>query len=221
MNLKKLFSFWILVFLVAGAITYALTGCTPIVYCKTLFPQLTQTTYVVNATSFTPSGIRYDPSGLPINPELIDRLTDEVENCLMKAYPTGDITAMYQQPDGLACGMTTPKHFTLPVNRGCLTVKIAADWHLSTAEFAGSKQQLLHDVASNTGDCGKGENGPGACFWRAGVQDKVTIVTTPSMFVYKDPLVRIITGCAYPWSSPTMAACMTPTTTALSDGTGP
>lgn len=198
----------------------AFAGCTsgP---CPELFPQLTQTTYDVNATFVTPKGIHYDPSGLPISGELIDRLTDEVESCLTAAYPGGDITDTFQQPDGIACSTGQSHHFTLPVQRCCLTVKVAADWHLSTDTFAGSKQQLLHDVASETGDCGKGEDGPGACYWRAGVQDETTIVTTPSFYVYKDPLVRIITGCAFPWSSPKMTVCMTPTTTALSDGTGP
>ena len=197
----------------------SLAGCAN--YCKQLFPQVTQTNYAVSATMLTPKGIHYDPSGLPINGALIDRLTDEVETCLMAAYPTGLIDSTTGHPDavdGPACG---PSHsFTLPISRGCLTVKIAADWHLSTEVFAGSKQQLLHDIANDAGDCGKGETGSGACFWRAGVQDHVVIVTTPSMWVFKDPLVRIITGCSFPWSSPKLTACMTPTTTALSDGSG-
>ena len=92
---------------------------------------------------------------------------------------------------------------------------------MSQNEFAGSRQQLLHDASSDAGDCGKGENGQGACYWRAGVQDHVVIVTTPSMYLYKDPLVRIITGCAFPWSSPRLTACMRPTTAAMSDGAGP
>lgn len=190
-------------------------------YCKQLFPQITQTTYSVAATLVTPKGVHYDPSGLAINPALVDRLVDEVETCLAKAYPDGWVNTLAgqaQHDDGAACGGS--HHFTLPIARGCLTVKVAADWHLSEDVFAGSKQQLLHDIASEAGDCGKGEGGPGACFWRAGVQDKVTIVTTPSFYVFKDPVVRVVTGCAFPWSSAKLSACMVPTTAALSDGTG-
>lgn len=199
----------------------ALGGCGA-TYCRQLFPQVTQTSYAVAATHTTPKGTHYDPSSLLINPRLIDRQVDEVEACLSAAYPDRFIESTVggrDVVDGAACGRS--HRFTLPIDRGCLWVKVAADWHLSESEFAGSKQQLLHDIASESGDCGKGETGPGACFWRAGVQDKVTIVTTPSFYVFKDPLVRIVTGCALPWSSPRLTACMTPTTTALSDGSNP
>jgi hypothetical protein len=210
-------------FAIACFALLATTSC-GVSYCKQLFPQLTQTTYTVAPSLTTPKGIHYDPSGLAINPALIDRLTDEVEACLTAAFPDGNILSTVGQRDdaldGAACGPS--HHFTLPVSRSCLTVKVAADWHLSTDEFAGSKQQLLHDVALDAGaDCGKNETGPGACYWRAGVQDKVTIVTTPSFYVFKQPLVEILTGCAFPWSSPTLTACMAPTTAPLSDGTGP
>lgn len=200
---------------------FFVAACAPS-YCKQLYPQATQTTYPVNATKTTPKGIRYDDSGLPINPTLIDRLTDEVETCLTKAYPDGWINTLAGQEnhdDGAACGRS--HRFTLPVSRSCLTVKIAADWHKSSSEFAGTFQQLLHDISSNAGpDCGKNEIGPGACYWRAGIQNNVVIVTTPSFFVYKQPLVEIITGCSFPWSSSKLSACMAPTTDAMSDGTG-
>jgi hypothetical protein len=199
-----------------------LVGCAA-PYCKQLFPYNTQTSYSVSATLTTPKGIHYDPSGLPIRAALIDRLTDEVEKCLTETYPDGNILSTVGQRDavrdGAACGPS--HHFTLPVTRSCLTVKVASDSHLSTNEFNGSRQQLLHDVASEVGDCGKGETGPGFCYWRAGVQNNVVIVTTPSFYVYKQPLIEIITGCAFPWSSPALSACMRPTTGPLSDGTGP
>jgi hypothetical protein len=160
---------------------------------------------------------------LPINPALIDRLTAEVETCLLKAFPDTTILSTVGQRDaeteGPACGLS--HKFTLPITRSCLTVKVAADWHMSESVWNGSKQQLLHDISSDAGDCGKSELGPGACYWRAGVQSHVVIVTTPSFYVFKDPLVRIVTGCAYPWSSARLSTCMTPTTTALSDGSGP
>lgn len=197
------------------------TGC-GVSYCKQLFPQVTQTTYTVGSTVTTPKGTHLDPSGLPISPALVDRLVDEVEACLTKAYPDGWINTLEgqaQHDDGPACGKS--HRFTLPITRSCLTVKVAADWHVSESVFNGSKQQLLHDIASESGDCGKGENGPTACFWRAGIQSKVVIVTTPSFYLLKDPLVRIVTGCGAPWSSETLSACMQPTTGALSDGTGP
>ena len=208
---------------IACFVLLSTTSC-GVSYCPQLFPQLNQTTYTVNAALTTPKGIPYDPSGLPINPALIDRLTDEVEACLTKAFPDGNILSTVGQRDdaldGAACGPS--HHFALPITRSCLKVKVASDWHLSMDEFDGSKQQQLHDVALDAGaTCGKGQTGAGACYWRAGVQDKVTIVTTPSFYLFKQPLVEIITGCAYPWSSPTLSACMTPTTAPLSNGTAP
>ena len=39
--------------------------------------------------------------------------------------------------------------------------------------------------------------------------------------VYKDPLIRIVTGCNDPWHSPPLAKCATPTTGLLDDGSKP
>lgn len=212
MGCKRLFSLALLAAIV--------TSCVNQGRCPGQFSFPTQTTYSVHATETTPKGIAVDPSGLPISLALVDRLTDEVETCLMATFPDGNLTPLVAQGENSTCLHGTK--ILLPLPRSCMTVKVASDWHLSTDEFAGSYQQLLHDVAVGApADCGKGETGTGPCYWRAGIQNNTTIVTTPSFYVYKQYVMEIATGCLNSWNSPELSGCMTPTTGPLSDGTGP
>lgn len=181
--------------------------------CSAIYDFPDQTSYEVNANLLSPKSIAIDTSGLNISTKLVDRLTDEVETCLIKNFGNPPILPPDVQRDGSCPGET----FQLPIRRQCLTVKVANDWFLSENEADGSKQQLLPFVAGY-GGCGKGLSGDDPCYWRAGIQDNLTIVTTPSFYLYKDPLVKITTGCTNAWFDAKLAACMLPTTKPLSDG---
>lgn len=207
--------------LVFAFVAACLAGCktNPAERCEPVYGQENETKYGIDNSNFvdpnvyTPKNVWVDMSGLPVNLNKIDRVIDEVEACL-RGFDTADgKNYIVPQSDAAGCRTAT---FTLPICRGCLIVKVANDWHLSETMFAGSYQQLLPSFAGY-GDCGK-DLAPGICFWRAGIQDNYTIVTTPSFYVFKDPLVRLTTGCDKPWSNAALTVCMTPTTHPLDDG---
>lgn len=169
--------------------------------------------YNVGATMITPSGIRYDPSGMSISPELIDRLTSEVEECMQLAFPNrtlsqSDASAAYCQSSSIV----------LPIRRD-FVVKVANDWVLS----CDKSEQLLLVLAGSPGCIAKGvvptETCP--CRWRAGVRCPNELIVTPSFYLYKDVLIRYAFQCSNPWASPTIALCASPSTSPLSDGSDP
>ena len=170
----------------------------------------------VNATGTTPKGIAVDASGLAINDARIDRLTDEAEACIAKTYPSATMP-----PDVvLAAGCFRPA-ITLTAPRSCMTVKVISDWFLSSvvSPVDGSKQQMIPGVIAE--GCTEKGMPPGPCYRRVGILNYRTIVTPPAMYLLKQGVVELMTGCVSPWSSPALAACMTPTTGPLDDGTGP
>ena len=175
-----------------------------------------QTNYNVTPTEFTPKNIAVDPSGLNINLSMIDRLTDEVETCLTNTFGKDGILPPDVVKDGQCIRNNT---FQLPIHRECLTVKVANDWFLSKYEYGGTLHQLL--PYTNGGQCTDKGLPAGVCYYRVGIQDNLTIVVPPSFLLYKDGLVRIVTGCYNPWYAPSLAACMNPTTGALDDGSQP
>jgi len=103
------------------------------------------------------------------------------------------------------------------INTGSFVVKVPADWGLS----CDKSQQVLSASAPESGCAAKGLKNECACHWRAFVQCPNAIVTTPSLYLYKDALVRFVTGSQDPWSDPALAACVAPTTDPLSRGDGP
>ncbi len=159
--------------------------------------------YEVQQTSVTESGIVYDPSGLQISPALIDRLTFEVESCL---------TLVEKSNTGPSCMI-----FHGSIARNSFVIKIASDWVLS----CDKSEQLLPVYAGSEGCIEKGitptEQCP--CRWRAGIKCPNVLIVTPSFYLYKDALIRFVTGCQNPWASPALASCATPSTLPLSDGT--
>jgi hypothetical protein len=152
--------------------------------------------YVVKAEQTTAKGIAYDPSGMPISPELIDRLTDEVETCLMDA---GIIKRA--------------------IDRQSFVVKIADNWLLN----CDKTEQLLPTRADNSGCIAKGlaPDKKCPCRWRAGIQCSNKLIVTPNFYLYKDVLIRFVVDIQNPWASEALAVCASPSTTKLSDGTDP
>lgn len=146
------------------------------------------TPYVVQARSTTPEGVHFDPSGQDISPLLIDRLVGEVEMCTQKT-----------------------------IDRGSFVVKVPSNWSLSCDK---TNQLLTGDDAPNSGCDAKGlPNTAGCpCSWRARIQWPNVIVTTPSMYLFKDALTRFVTRIKNPWADPWAVKCVQPTTLPLSDG---
>lgn len=165
------------------------------------------TRYEVDATTITKSGIHIDMSGLslPLD-DIIDRQTLEVEICLQEQF--GNPPVITPDPK---CDSTT---FPLPIHRDWLVVKVAPDAVLSQ----DGSQEMLPALAPiegciEKGLCKVGE--PCNCHYRAGIQDDVVIVITPSGYLYKDPLIRMVTGCNNPWVGK-LAICARPSVPMLS-----
>lgn len=172
--------------------------------------------YSVSETNKTKEGVAYDPSGLPISPELIDRLTNEVQSCLTAAFPNGSLP-----PDVVSSSQCAQNRFQLPIQKQNFAVKIAND---SVLSCDGTEELLPNPVMSGpTGCVAKGEvpNASCPCRWRAGIQCPNVIIVTPSFFLYKDALTRFITTCRNPWIDSRLAQCASPSTTPLSDGSDP
>lgn len=165
----------------------------------------------VNPTKYTKDKISYDDGQLNINPDVIDRLTTEVETCLNKNFPNGLPTeVMYRA----ICNTTIiPKK----IDRSSFVVKIADNYVLSCDK---SQQMLPNPVrAGGSGCVQKGLNPSETCpcRWRSGIQCPNKLITTPSMYIYKDVLIRFVTTCKDPWGNELMAQCAAPSTNPLDD----
>jgi hypothetical protein len=154
-------------------------------------------TYRVAPTLYTPRGLAVDPSGQPVDLAALDALTDDVEACLARTFPGGEI------PEAVwHSGSCEWRRFG-PIKRRCITVKLAADWRVGV-----SGDQLLPH--GNGGSCTDKGHGSAPCSYRVALQDDLTIVVPPSLQLYAEGLIRIATGCHRVWSAPELAACVLP-----------
>ncbi|MBI4457987.1 hypothetical protein HY633_03430 [Candidatus Uhrbacteria bacterium] len=167
--------------------------------------------YDVRPEFTTRDGIQVDPSGQKISPELVDRLTEEVEQCLEETFGNPPKIPAHLLEPSVCQTERNGDTFPLPIRRDCIAVKVPDNWSWSKKD---SHQQVLADKTSAQGCIDKGLCQTAEdcdCRWRAGIQGRV-IVTTPSFYIYKDALIRLITGCGNPWGTPEFARCATPTT---------
>ena len=164
-----------------------------------IFNYASQFNYKTNFNQTTPLGIQIDTSNQQIDLNLIDALTAEVEQCLTKNFPNHTLPA-----NVMISGQCAVKLFDCPFNRSCFKIKIPNDWVWS----CDKTQQLLPYNTPQAGCIAKGlmPNAECPCRWRGGLQGNI-IVTTPSLIIYKDPLIRLLTGCNNPWSDPILAEC--------------
>lgn len=189
-----------------------LATCIACEECPVLYWYEDQTGYNVNAEELTKSGISVDRSGVDVSLAEIDRLVDEVEECLAKKWPGGKMSD--EERWGARCHN---RGFNLPISRECLTVKIAPD---CTLNHDGT-QELMPWLAPGSceGKYDTDEEGPSEewpCKWRAGIQDNHTIATGTSLYLLKDVLIRIATGCVGVREYPPLAECARPSTDPLS-----
>lgn len=156
--------------------------------------------YQVEPNHTTDYGIRVDTSGVKYSQEIfdmMDQMTIDVESCLAEEFPDG------KNPDG---GWCQESQFSPKTDKECLQVKIPKSWHLS--EETG--HQLLKDVAPGEGCKAKGLDASDGCYWRAGLQDGCKVITTPNLYLYKDPLIKFITTCDNVWYVEKFAKCASP-----------
>lgn len=182
--------------------------------CCDLYGYASQFHYDVRPSQSTSKGIAADLTGQDISLEAIDRLTDEVETCLRLAFGDPPIIPEDVRQKAACRGKT----FRLPLARECFVVKIPDDWELSCDQ----SQQVLPLKSTSyrppdklCEDKGLEPTPECPCRWRAGIQDDNTIVVTPSLYLYKDPLIRMVTGCNNPWGHPVLAHCVAPSTPPL------
>jgi hypothetical protein len=166
--------------------------------------------YSVGETRTTPDGIRYDDSGQHVSPALIDRLTNEVERCLFARFPE-----QLSETVKLQAGCYGDLRFKT-IDRRSFVVKVAGDWRLT----CDGQQQVLPVTAPANGCATKGQTTTPECpcSYRAGIRCPNILVVTPSLYIYKDVLIRFLYDCVDPWANKDLAACATPSTAPLSDG---
>ncbi len=165
--------------------------------------------YDVKPDVVTEAGVSVDTSGLKLDTaDLLDRQLEEVEQCLAETFPGGKL------PESMLnnCDST---HFPLPIAHECLEVKVAPDWIPSLND---PDQQLLRapgdvNICVAKGACATAEECQ--CHLRSGIQDNHTIVVTPTFYLFKASLVRLVTGCNNPWIQG-LEKCSTPTVSSTS-----
>jgi len=167
--------------------------------------------YSISQTKRTRQGIIYDDSDLNIDPDTLDRLTNEVEQCLEFTFPQHLFTEEVKN-----LSICDSYDISLPIDRSSFYVKVANDWVYS----CDKTQELLPDpvIGGSLGCQNKGliETDKCSCRWRAGIKCPNILVVTPSLYLYKDVLIRFIGSCKNPWGTNELAMCATPTTNPLS-----
>lgn len=188
------------------ALALALAGCVPppVAGECVSYAYESQFTYEVTPSFTTDGGIAVDPTGQPVDGDAIDRRTAEVEACL-----AAEFGSPARIPDDVrAAADCLDDSFALPLARACLVVKVPDDWGIS----CDGAQQVLPARAPGALCLAKGLAPTEACpcRWRAGIQDEHVLVTTPDLHLFKDPLVRLATGCNNPWAHAKLARCAMP-----------
>lgn len=158
--------------------------------------------YEFNYDIITAQGIKVDTGGQDVDFDLLDKMTNEVQKCLLKTFGrNGKIPTRIQKE-----AYCSEIEFDPKIKKECLNIKIPTNWIWSNTQY---NMQLLNDNAPFEGCARKGqkkEDGP--CKWRAGISDSNIIVVTPNLYLYKDPLVKLITSCMGPWENKELSNCM-------------
>jgi hypothetical protein len=128
------------------------------------------TSYEINITNTTNTGINIDDPLEEIDIEELERQTSALEECL---------------------GVT--------IDRNCLLVKVAPDWYISPCSGnqlfpCNINIQECLDKGLTLEDL---EECP--CNCRARIQDNNIIIVTPDLLIYRGELARMVLGVNNPW----------------------
>ncbi|MBN1585434.1 hypothetical protein JW899_03645 [Candidatus Uhrbacteria bacterium] len=165
-------------------------------------------------TGKTPDGIAVDDNLVGFSQEglgeIIDRQASEVEECLERNFGSGldfpfIVTANGDCTEEVGTGLAS--------FREEIAVEISGDFSISH----DGTQKLLPLKAEDSVCLAKGlDPKKGQCRYRVSVQNCTEIIIPPSGYLFKDGLIRVITGCANPWGHPLLAECAAPSVPALS-----
>lgn len=178
------------------------------------------TDYAINSKATTPHGVHVDTSGFTVDLEKIDYIFDSVEQCLLdnfekiapfceekKTYCREIIDPQlseYWKCYDLMVGCQNYQRVKNGLDRSCVKIKIAPDWHLSCDDrymlFPCNIpiQGCLDKGLTPTPEC--------PCSCRSTIQGS-DIITTPELVVLSGELVRLITGFNNPWAVEPLKAC--------------
>jgi hypothetical protein len=158
----------------------------------------------------TALGIPVDTGGAKHDLSRIDAMVLEVKACLKKNFPDAWIPQDVRFK--ASChGQDFSDAYRKAFEYGCWQVKIDNNW---VASCDGTQQLLSAKAPTMPGQtCGSKvglyatEQCP--CRYRVAQSGK-TIVIPPDARLFKDGLVRIVTGCQNPWAHPLLTECVQP-----------
>ena len=169
--------------------------------------------YEVDINTKTPEGIPVDTGGKSYDLSHLDKMSNDVKKCLIDNFP--DLVLPQEVLDKTYC--TSGGDFSKSYNAawgsgfGCWQVKIDNNWVYS----CDGEQQLLSAIAPTpVGEvCGGKEDmittKECPCRYRVAIVGK-TILVPPDARLFKDGLIRVITGCDNPWAHPLLSECASP-----------
>jgi hypothetical protein len=162
--------------------------------------------YRIKAPRLTPSGIRVDTTEENVSFEMIDRVVDSVERCILDKFPD-KLPSFVREPGW--CKFEKVR----PIARSCLTIKIPSTCLLSKDRTQYMLPRLAPGYLCQE-KYGQDYDPKRLCYWRSGIQEDGVVVTCPDLHMLPDPIVRHMTSCYNAWVDE-LAECAIPRTQSL------
>jgi hypothetical protein len=141
----------------------------------------------------------------------------------LDVYPAYPFKATVVTPSGIAIDMSGKNIPGLPaaveasvlevqsclgksIDRSAFRVKVPPDWMKS----CDGSQEVLPFATPDRFCKGEAATNGCPCRYRALLQEPNIVVVTPNLLLFKDALVRLLTGTADTWSTPSLAKCLAP-----------
>jgi hypothetical protein len=150
------------------------------------------TSYTVNPTQVTKSGISVD-SSYPVDLDTLDTRILQITACI-EAISASLVQITEEQR--LAWDCLSRELSKGPFKLSCLTIKVVdpypscSEWQL--LPVPAPDQLCIDKGLTPTPEC--------PCMWRNLVQDDWVIITPPALYIWETG--KVITGCNNLWSSP-------------------
>lgn len=153
--------------------------------------------YAVNQDKHTGLGIRLDDDvGLDTEQlQILDNRVITLEECLKGVQSAQSPISLFGCYPDTGVGLANW--------RNSVVIKITDEYHIG---HMGT--ELLYLRAQDSVCAQKQEWDGESCYYRVSVQNCTEVIVPPSMELLEDGLIRVITGCAYPWRSAVLRKCM-------------